>query len=71
MLTIMVFNKFLLLYRTKSLSPFIFHYENSLATVYGTPFESLKSVEFPIHTLVPNSNSKDFHSNTPSFQITL
>ena len=34
-------------------------------------FESLKSTKFPMHTVIPNSNSKYFHWNVSSFQIKL
>ena len=34
-------------------------------------FESLKSVEFLMHAVGRNWNSKHFYTNAPSFQITL
>ena len=36
------------------------HYIFKLRSLFAT-FESLKSVEFPLHTVVRNSNSKHFH----------
>ena len=44
---------------------YVFEFQNLFAT-----FESLKSVEFPMHAVVQNSNSKSFLSNVSSFQIT-
>ena len=41
-----------------------------LRSLFGA-FKSLKSAEFLVHAVVGNSNSKHFHSNAPSFQITL
>ena len=44
----------------------IFEIRNLFAT-----FKSLESVEFLIHSVVRNSNSKHFHLNTLLFQISL
>ena len=43
---------------------YIFELQSLFAT-----FESLKSVEFPMHAVVRNSNSKHFYSNASSFKI--
>ena len=40
----------------------IFELQSLLAT-----FESLQSVEFPMHVAIRNSNLKHFHSNVSSF----
>ena len=40
-----------------------------LRSLFAT-FVSPKSVEFPMHAVVRNSNSKHFHSNASSFQTT-
>ena len=71
------FNKFLII--SKKNIGFLLKFYHGFSKQYHifelrdlfTTFESLKSVKFPRHTVVQNSNSKNFHSNSSSFQITL
>ena len=68
----MVFNEFFVISNKISQSLHFWLWKLSCKTsVFRAPFESLKSVEFPMHTVVRNSNSRHFHSNAPSFRIIL
>ena len=75
-LTNTAFNEFLII-SNKSINFLLMFYRGfseqyhifKLRSLFTT-FQSLKPVEFPMNPVVRNSNSKHFHSNALSFQIT-